>query len=185
MKKIYLLLSAVALILAGSCQHIEEVFVQGKPASGEKMTIEATIAEATISEAGTAEAPETKSALQSNGKDIYWTPGDAINLFYGSSTKSKSTANITELESPAGSSPARCQATKATVSSCQPQDDTVIRLSPILGSGASTGLRRYLSLHQKLLPACFSVSRTAITTYDIKAGPSAPSQNNLPTQKRI
>lgn len=90
------MLTALALVFAASCQRIEETFVQDGTVSGEKMIFEATIAEATISEAGTAETPETKSALQSNEKDIYWTPGDAINLFYGSSTKSKFTANITE-----------------------------------------------------------------------------------------
>ncbi len=90
------MLTALALVFSASCQRIEETFVQDKRDSGEKMIFEATIAEATISEAGIAETSETKSALQSNEKDIYWTPGDAINLFYGSSTKSKFTANITE-----------------------------------------------------------------------------------------
>ena len=96
MKRTITLLTALALILTGSCQRIEEAFVQDGTVSGEKMIFEATIAEATLNEASPAEAPETKSALQSNEKDIYWTPGDAINIFYGSSTKSKFTANITE-----------------------------------------------------------------------------------------
>ena len=89
------MLVALALVFAGSCQRIEESFVNEGPVSGEKMTIEATLVESTPGEVSS-DALETKSALQPNGVDIWWTPGDAINLFYGSSTKSKFTANITE-----------------------------------------------------------------------------------------
>jgi len=89
------MLVALALVFAGSCQRIEESFVNEGPVSGEKMTIEATLVESSPGEVSS-DALETKSALQPNGVDIWWTPGDAINLFYGSSTKSKFTANITE-----------------------------------------------------------------------------------------
>ena len=94
MKKTAILFAALAFVF-GSCQRIEESFVNEGPVSGEKMTIEATLVESTPGEVSS-DALETKSALQPNGVDIWWTPGDAINLFYGSSTKSKFTANITE-----------------------------------------------------------------------------------------
>lgn len=35
---------------------------------------------------------QTKTAVQSNGTSIYWTPGDAINVFYGSGSAGKFTA---------------------------------------------------------------------------------------------
>lgn len=37
----------------------------------------------------------TKTAVQSNGTDIYWTPGDAINLFYGNYSSGQFTTSIT------------------------------------------------------------------------------------------
>ncbi len=42
------------------------------------------------------DAPDTKTAIQSNGTSIYWTPGDAINLFYGSGSAGQFTTAITE-----------------------------------------------------------------------------------------
>ena len=39
---------------------------------------------------------DTKTAVQPDGTSIYWTPGDAINLFYGSGSAGQFTTTITE-----------------------------------------------------------------------------------------
>ena len=102
MKRTIIYLAALALVFAGSCQRVEEAFVQRGPDSGEKMAVEATIAEATPSAAVPGDEPGTKTAIQENGTDIYWTPGDAINLFFGSSPSSKFSTNITSPSRVAG-----------------------------------------------------------------------------------
>jgi hypothetical protein len=102
MKRTAIFLSALALVFAASCQRIEETFVQNGTVSGEQLTFEATIAEATPSAAVPGDEPGTKTAIQENGTDIYWTPGDAINLFFGSSPSSKFSTNITSPSRVAG-----------------------------------------------------------------------------------
>ena len=42
------------------------------------------------------EKSDTKTAVQSNGTSIYWTPGDAINLFYGNHSAGQFTSSLTE-----------------------------------------------------------------------------------------
>ena len=81
----YLLLAIASVLIANGCSYLEEPFVQGESGSTKRMTVEATWGD----------APETKTSRQSDGS-IWWSPGDEINLFYGSSTKSKFTATITE-----------------------------------------------------------------------------------------
>lgn len=46
--------------------------------------------------ASIADADDTKTAVQSDGTSIYWTPGDAINLFYGTASAGKFITSITE-----------------------------------------------------------------------------------------
>ena len=96
MKRFSISIAILALAFTWSCQRVEETFVQRGPVSGELLTVEATIAEATPSAAVPVDEPETKTILQPNGKDIYWTPGDSINLFYGSFTSSMFSNDIIE-----------------------------------------------------------------------------------------
>ena len=96
MRRSITLLTALALVFAASCQRIEETPVQDGPVSGEQITIEATIAEANPSAAVPGDELQTKTALQENGVDIWWTPGDAINVFYGSASSGKFTSSLTE-----------------------------------------------------------------------------------------
>ena len=86
-KRLSALLALFSLLIVGSCTQIEESIPSRDSFRGNKVTIEATMGD---------NIPETKTALQSDGISIYWSPGDAINLFYGSSTKSKFTTTITE-----------------------------------------------------------------------------------------
>ena len=79
------LLTVIAILTASACTHLEESFVENATPDMKKMTVEAAWGD----------SPETRTAMQSNGI-IFWSPGDEINLFYGSSTASKFTATITE-----------------------------------------------------------------------------------------
>ena len=89
MRRTITLLTALALVFAASCQRIEETTVQDGSVSDEQITIEATIAETNPSAAVPGDELQTKTALQENGVDIWWTPGDAINLFYGTANAGK------------------------------------------------------------------------------------------------
>ena len=96
MRRTITLLTALALVFAASCQRIEETTVQDGSVSDEQITIEATIAETNPSATVPGDEPQTKTALQENGVDIWWTPGDAINVFYGSASSGKFTSSLTE-----------------------------------------------------------------------------------------
>ena len=75
-----------------SCTSVLEsespIVSQEEQISEQVLTIKATIGETN----------ETKTAVQSDGVSIYWTPGDAINLFYGTASAGQFT---TAIESPA------------------------------------------------------------------------------------
>ena len=90
MRRTITILAALGLVFAGSCQRIEEGLVQEGPdvIEGEVLTVEASFGD----------FPDTKTAIQSDGKSIFWTPGDAINLFFGniSSAKFTTSSSMTE-----------------------------------------------------------------------------------------
>ena len=96
MRRTITLLTALALVFAASCQRIEETTVQDGSVSDEQITIEATIAETNPSAAVPGDELQTKTALQENGVDIWWTPGDAINLFYGTANAGKFQTTLSE-----------------------------------------------------------------------------------------
>ena len=77
--------AVLSLLIIGSCSRIEGPMLQGDSMQGELVTVEATWGDLV----------ETKTEMQpadASGKSaIWWSPGDAINLFYGSSTKAKFT----------------------------------------------------------------------------------------------
>ena len=90
MRRTITILAALGLVFAGSCQRIEEGLVQegSDVIEGEILTVEASFGD----------FPDTKTAVQSDGKSIFWTPGDAINLFFGniSSAKFTTSSSMTE-----------------------------------------------------------------------------------------
>ena len=73
MNKKSLILAASALAMVLSC-NVREEFVPEL----QKVTFQAVMAD----------VPPTKTVLQSNGA-VFWTPGDAINLFYGDAVSTK------------------------------------------------------------------------------------------------
>ena len=79
------ILALTVLVLASSCYQEEEMFLQDDLHGMKKMTVEASWDD----------GPETRTVRQSDGR-IFWSPGDKINLFYGSSPGSEFTATITE-----------------------------------------------------------------------------------------
>ena len=85
-----LLFTGLFILLLNSCNRIEEIVVYDGNDKVENLVFQAVIGDELL----------TKTAIQSNGTDIYWTPGDAINLFYGNRTSAKFTTSIT---SPAAS----------------------------------------------------------------------------------
>ena len=87
--KEYVIFLLSALSVVAGCT-MEEDFVkeeQNNQTNGKKITIQA------IRE----DDPETRTVLESDGS-VWWTPGDAISLFYGSGTNggSKFTSNSTD-----------------------------------------------------------------------------------------
>lgn len=87
--------AAAVILLASSCQKAEET-----PAGPDlrDLTLTATVENGgSISLEGGTNSPETKTIRNSNGT-VWWTPGDAISLFYGSGTDggSKFTNTATE-----------------------------------------------------------------------------------------
>ena len=81
-------MTALAFVFAGACQRLEETLVQNEPIA-EKEGVELSV------NATSGDALETKTALQSDGA-IWWSPGDAINLFFGDADAGKFTTTITE-----------------------------------------------------------------------------------------
>lgn len=73
------------LILSSCVNEIDSTVVSNY--IGRNLTVRASTGES-----------QTKTAVQSNGTSIYWTPGDAINVFYGSGSAGKFTA--TSLNAP-------------------------------------------------------------------------------------
>lgn len=92
MKKTSILFLALLSWMQFSCTSVLEsdcpIVSQEEQISEQVLTIKATIGETN----------ETKTAVQSDGVSIYWTPGDAINLFYGTASAGQFT---TAIESPA------------------------------------------------------------------------------------
>ena len=90
MRRTITILAALGLVFAGACQRIDEGLVQegSDVFDGEVLTVEASFGD----------SPDTKTAVQSDGKSIFWTPGDAINLFFGniSSAKFTTASSMTE-----------------------------------------------------------------------------------------
>ena len=81
-------MTALALVFVGACQRLEETSVQNGP-DAEKEGVELSV------NATSGDALETKTALQSDGA-IWWSPGDAINIFYGEANAGKFTSTLTE-----------------------------------------------------------------------------------------
>lgn len=92
MKKTNPLLLVLASWMLFSCTSVLEsdisIIRQEEHVTEKVLTVKATIGE----------NPGTKTAVQSDGTSIYWTPGDAINLFYGTASAGQFT---TAIESPA------------------------------------------------------------------------------------
>ena len=85
-------LLTLLVVSSVGCARLEETAIQKAPdAAVRQMTFHATLADAL----------ETKTALQSDQKSIFWTPGDAINIFYGSNSAGMFSAQITEPSSTA------------------------------------------------------------------------------------
>ncbi len=76
----------VACVTIISCEEQVAPVIAGLFSSGEEFTIVATAAD----------VPATKTAIQADGTSIYWTPNDAINLFYGNKSSGKFTTTISE-----------------------------------------------------------------------------------------
>ena len=85
MDRSLLILTASALLLAGSCSRMEEAAIKEDSADRVELTVTAT----------SGDFVETKTALLSDGS-IWWCPGDAINLFYGTMDGGKFTTAISE-----------------------------------------------------------------------------------------
>lgn len=90
MKKYNALLLALSSWIIISCyKELSPIEVSDLP--------EETIPEQTLTVKATiAEADDTKTAVQPDGTSIFWTPGDAINLFYGTANSGKFTTAIVE-----------------------------------------------------------------------------------------
>ena len=83
MKKL-LLLTGLLTSLFISCSKEEKTVVNDSIGNLENLEVHAVIGDNAV----------TKTAVQSNGTDIYWTQGDAINLFYGNRTSAQFTTSI-------------------------------------------------------------------------------------------
>ena len=78
--------AAIALLCAGACTRLEEAPLQEESRAQAKeisLTVRATLAD----------APKTKTVLNAD-KSVYWTKGDAINLFYANISSGKFTSNV-------------------------------------------------------------------------------------------
>ena len=86
MKKSLLLLTALAIALSWACNRIENDFdFSTDPVDGVELTIHATQADASA----------TRTVLMPD-KSIYWTKGDAVNVFYGSQSSGLFSSDIEE-----------------------------------------------------------------------------------------
>lgn len=83
MKKLLLFTGLLTSIFI-SCSKEEKAVVNYSNGNLENLEVHAVIGDNAV----------TKTAIQSNGTDIYWTQGDAINLFYGNRTSAKFTSSI-------------------------------------------------------------------------------------------
>lgn len=83
MKKL-LLLTGLLTSLFISCSKEEKTVVNDSIGNLENLEVHAVIGDNAV----------TKTVVQSNGTDIYWTQGDAINLFYGNRTSAQFTTSI-------------------------------------------------------------------------------------------
>ena len=80
-------LAAALLLSIGSCSQLVESEYLDESPGGDKVIVEATFGD----------SAETRTSFQGTEyKVIYWNPGDEINLFYGSMTKSRFTSTMTE-----------------------------------------------------------------------------------------
>jgi len=78
--------AAIALLCAGACTRLEEAPLQEESRAQAKeisLTVRATLAD----------APKTRTVLNAD-RTIYWTKGDAINLFYSNLSSGKFTSHI-------------------------------------------------------------------------------------------
>ena len=85
MKKILLFTGLLTLLFFTSCNEEDKALVRENAGHSEELVVQAVMGDNTV----------TKTAVQSNN-DIYWTRGDAINLFYGNNSSGKFTTSITQ-----------------------------------------------------------------------------------------
>ena len=76
-------IAVIALLFAGSCSRIENPILQDGSGNVMSLTVEASWGD----------FPETKTEMQSSGA-IYWSPNDAINLFYGNANSGMFSTDI-------------------------------------------------------------------------------------------
>ena len=88
MRKALLFAVPFMVVLSVSCvKELDGTVVEETTTSSDEvLTVIARVGDAT----------DTKTAIQSDGTSIYWTPDDAINLFYGSGSAGQFTTAITE-----------------------------------------------------------------------------------------
>lgn len=89
MKKLFFW-TVVLLTVICSCSQKEFEIIALEEPEPETELIQLTV------KASIGETDGTKTAIQPNGTSIFWTPGDAINLFYGELSAGQFTTSITE-----------------------------------------------------------------------------------------
>ena len=82
-KAFFIVLPLLALV---SCQREEMEYIQDSPAKGQEIRITAGIGDAD---------PSTRTSISSNGK-VLWSPGEAINIFYGPSGESSGSKFVSQ-----------------------------------------------------------------------------------------
>ena len=85
MRKSYFFISMLSLFLICSCAKEEDYIVQDANLYGKELVFEA------INE----DESNTKTEVQSDGKSIWWSPEEDVNIFYGASESSKFTSTNT------------------------------------------------------------------------------------------
>ena len=86
MKKLIVCLLALGTAFSWACSRIEQDTLAPENApEGVEITVRATLAD----------SPQTRTVLAPD-RSVLWTPGDAINLFYGDRSSGKFSADITE-----------------------------------------------------------------------------------------
>ena len=81
-----ILIASLLLLPLFSCNNDDVVLENGSGDAGVELVVKAVMGN---------DNNTTKTAVQSNGTDIYWTTGDAINLFYGDISYGQFTTSIT------------------------------------------------------------------------------------------